>query len=136
MSSDVEETKNYEDGQHQLELSYEEKELLKHAEDNFDKVIVLINSSNVMELGELENDDKVDAIVWMAYPGSRGCDALAEILNGTITPSGHTVDTWVADLTQDPTFANTYPVAYQNISSSNALDTTYTVEYEEGIYLG
>ncbi|MBQ1493079.1 MAG: glycoside hydrolase family 3 C-terminal domain-containing protein, partial [Blautia sp.] len=114
----------------------EEKELLSHVEEHFDKVIVLINSSNVMELGDLEKDEKVDAIVWMAYPGSRGNDALAEILNGTINPSGHTVDTWVADLTASPTFPNTTTVAYENVNKDNARETSYTLDYEEGIYLG
>ena len=136
MSSSVAETKNYETGQHQLELSYEEKQLLAHVKENFDTVIVLINSANVMELGELENDEQVDAIVWMAYPGSRGCDALAEILNGTINPSGHTVDTWVSDLTADPTFPNTTTTAYSNVNDGNARETSYMVEYEEGIYVG
>ena len=136
MSSSVAETKNYEDGQHQLELSFEEKELLKHVEENFDTVIVLINSSNVMELGELEADENVDAVVWMAYPGSRGNDALAEILSGAITPSGHTVDTWPADLTKDPTFPNTTNPAYVNVDDKNARETSYMVEYEEGIYVG
>lgn len=136
MDSSVAETANYQDGQHQLELNYEEKQLLAHVEENFDTVIVLINSANVMELGELENDDQVDAILWMAYPGSRGCDALAEILNGAITPSGHTVDTWPADLTADPTFPNTTTIAYTNVNNGNALDTSYLLEYEEGIYVG
>lgn len=136
MSGSVAETANYEDGQHQLELSFEEKELLRHVEENFDTVIVLINSSNVMELGELEADENVDAIVWMAYPGSRGTVALAEILNGTINPSGHTVDTWPADLTADPTFHNTVPAKYSNVSGSNAMADSYMVEYEEGIYVG
>lgn len=136
MSSSVAETKNYEAGQHQLELSREEKDLLVHVEENFDTVIVLINSSNVMELGDLENDENVDAIVWMAYPGSRGTVALAEILSGKINPSGHTVDTWPADLTADPTFPNTTTVAYSNVDGSNARETSYMVEYEEGIYVG
>lgn len=136
MSSSVAETVNYVDGQHQLELSFEEKELLRHVEENFDQVIVLINSANVMELGELEADENVDAIVWMAYPGSRGTVALAEILNGTINPSGHTVDTWPADLTADPTFVNATTTKYTNVSSSNALADSFMVEYEEGIYVG
>lgn len=136
MDSSVAETKNYEAGQHQLELSYEEKQLLAHVEENFETVIVVINSSNVMELGELENDELVDAIIWMAYPGSRGTVALAEILNGTVTPSGHTVDTWPADLTADPTFCNTTTAAYTNVDGNNALGASYMVEYEEGIYLG
>ena len=130
MSADVAETKNYADGQHQLELSFEEKELLKHVEENFDKVIVVINSSNVMELGELADDENVDAILWLAYPGSRGNVALAEIVAGAVNPSGHTVDTWPRDLTADPTFPNTTTKAYSN------LEQGYTVEYEEGIYVG
>ncbi len=136
MSSSVAETKNYEEGQHQLELSLEEKQLLAHVEENFDKVIVLINSANVMELGDLEKDEKVDAILWMAYPGSRGNHALAEILNGKVNPSGHTVDTWVSDLTASPTFPNTSTVSYTNVNSDNALETSYLVDYEEGIYVG
>ena len=129
MSSSVAETKNYENGQHQLELSYEEKELIKHAKENFENVIVVINSSNVMELGELQDDENVDAILWMAYPGSRGTVALAEIIKGDINPSGHTVDTWPRDLTKDPTFVNTTTTAYSNMDG-------YMVEYEEGIYVG
>ena len=136
MSSSVEETKNYKDGQHQLELSKEEQDLIALAKASFDNVIVLINSANVMEIDSLKEDEGIDAIVWMSYPGSRGCDALAEILNGTIVPSGRTVDTWVSDLTADPTFPNTYSTAYTNVDSSNAIGTTYTVEYEEGIYIG
>jgi beta-glucosidase len=136
MDASVAETANYQDGQHQLELSYEERQLLAHVEENFDKVIVVINSANVMELGDLENDENVDAIVWMAYPGSRGTEALAEVLNGTVTPSGHTVDTWPSDLTADPTFPNTTTSAYTNVDESNARETSYMVEYEEGIYVG
>ena len=136
MDGNVAETKNYADGQHQLELSQEERDLLNHVKENFDKVIVVINSSNVMEMGDLQNDPDIDAILWMAYPGSRGTEALAEILNGTITPSGHTVDTWPADLTQDPTFPNTTVSTYSNISGANGYDESYMVEYEEGIYVG
>ena len=120
MDGNVAETKNYADGQHQLELSQEERDLLNHVKENFDKVIVVINSSNVMEMGDLQNDPDIDAILWMAYPGSRGTEALAEILNGTITPSGHTVDTWPADLTQDPTFPNTTVSTYSNISATTS----------------
>ena len=130
MSGSVAETKNYADGQHQLELTFEEKELVKHVKENFDKVILIVNSANVMELGELQDDEAIDAIVWLANPGSRGTVALAEILAGAVNPSGHTVDTWPRDLTKDPTFANATTKAYSNLAEG------YTVEYEEGIYVG
>lgn len=130
------ETANYTADQHQLELSREEKDMLDVVKSNFDKVIVLLNSANVMELGELEADPEIDSIIWMSYPGSRGNDALADLLNGTLNFSGRTVDTWMSDMTADPSFNNTYSYAYSNVNSSNATDTTYVVEYEEGIYIG
>lgn len=136
MDSTVAETANYAEDQHQLELSKEEKDLIELAKKNFDTIIVLINSANVMEIDALQRDEGIDSIIWMSYPGSRGCDALAEILNGTTVPSGRTVDTWMVDMTSDPTFVNTYSTAYTNVNEANALGTTYTVEYEEGIYVG
>lgn len=94
--------------------------------------IVLMKNEN----GALRDDPQVDAILWMAYPGSRGTVALANILTGAVNPSGHTVDTWVVDMTADPTFPNTSAVKYENVSKSNALADSYVVEYEEGIYFG
>ncbi len=136
MSSSVAETANYREGQHQLELSQEEKDLLAHAEANFEKVIVVINSANVMEIGCLRDDPGVDAILWIAYPGSRGCEGLANILSGAVNPSGHTVDTWAVDFTADPVFPNTSPRKYVNVSKDNALADSYVLQYEEGIYFG
>ena len=136
MDASVAETANYQDGQHQLELNQEERDLLAHAEANFEKVIVVINSANVMEIGALRDDPQVDAILWIAYPGSRGNVALADILTGAVNPSGHTVDTWMVDMTADPTFANTSAQKYLNVSGDNALADSYVLEYEEGIYFG
>ena len=136
MQAGVAETANYQPGQHQLELSQEEKELLAHAEANFDRVIVVINSANVMEVGCLRDDPQVDAVLWLSYPGSRGTVALANILKGDVNPSGHTVDTWMVDMTADPTFPNTSAEKYLNVSKANAMGDSYVVEYEEGIYFG
>lgn len=136
MTSSASETANYANGQHQLELSKEEKDLLSHVESNFDKVIVIINSANVMEIGCLRDDSMVDAVLWIAYPGSMGMRALADILKGNVNPSGHTVDTWPVDMTADSTFPNTSPRKYVNVSGENALKDSYVLENEEGIYSG
>lgn len=127
---------NYVEGQHELELNYDEKQLLALAEENFEKVIVIINSNNVMELGDLENDQNVDAVLWVGAPGQTGFNAVGEVLNGTINPSGRTADIYPADLTKDPTFANTGSYQYSNISDKNAAGNGYFVQYEEGIYFG
>ena len=50
------EYETYVAGQHQLELSTYEKNWLEFCKKNYDKTIVVINSSNIMELGELQAD--------------------------------------------------------------------------------
>ena len=95
-------------GQHYLELDKNEEALLKDVIDcgKFKKVIVLINCATSMELGFVEETDGVDAALWIGSPGGSGANAIGKILNGDITPSGHLVDTYVRDFTQDPTWQN------------------------------
>ena len=120
---------NYVEGQHQLELNQDEKDMLELAKQHFDKVIVLINASSPMELGILEEDEGVDAILWIGSPGQTGFRAVGHALCGDINPSGRTVDIYPADFTKDPTFVNFGDYRYSN------LDGTF-VQYEEGIYIG
>ena len=137
------EYETYVAGQHQLELSTYEKNWLEFCKKNYDKTIVVINSSNIMELGELQADAGVDAILWVGGPGSTGFDALGNILAGEVNPSGHTVDIWPADFTKDPTFVNTAAInQYSDIGEGdvavgdNNIAAAFTTQYEEGIYLG
>ena len=116
-------------GQHQLELTAEEKSMVEYAKDHYDKVILVFNATNVMELGELEADDGIDAILWMGFPGSKGFLSLANIVKGTVNPSGHTSDTFVRDLTRDPSFVNFGDFTYSDGESK-------FVHYAEGIYVG
>ena len=137
------EYETYVPGQHQLELSTYEKNWLKFCEDNYDKTIVIINSSNVMELGELEADAGVDAILWVGGPGSTGFDALGNILSGKVNPSGRTVDIYPADFTKDPHLRQHrrhQPVQRHRrrdvAAGDNSIAAAFTTQYEEGIYLG
>ena len=140
------EVNNYSEGQHQLELSKEEKDMITFAENNYSKVVVVVNSSNVMELGELNNDEKVNGIFWVGSMGSTGFNSLGNILSGKVNPSGHTPDIYPIDLTKDPTFKNfgmNGVNTYEGISNSNDIlvgdNNVYAahfVQYEEGIYVG
>ena len=94
----------------------------------FGKVIVLVNSSNAMELGFLE-DDAIDAALWIGSLGSTGFNAVGEILSGKVNPSGRLSDTYAYDLTSSPAYWNAGDFTYSN------LDHHY-VEYAEGIYVG
>ena len=104
---------------HYLELDQNEQEMLKLACENFGKVIVIVNSSNAMELGFLDAHDDGDltnigydfaphiqAALWIGGPGNNGILALGRILDGTVNPSGRLVDTYPRDFTRDPTWQN------------------------------
>lgn len=94
----------------------------------FGKVIVLVNSSNAMELGFLE-DDAIDAALWIGSLGSTGFNAVGEILSGKVNPSGRLSDTYAYDLTSSPAYWNAGDFTYSNLNH-------HYVEYAEGIYVG
>ena len=130
---------------HYLELDANEKALLEYVKANFSNVVVVLNVGTTMEIPELQADDEIDSILWIGFPGATGIMALGQILTGIdsegnqISPSGHTVDTWAADFTQDPTWYNTgiYGSEYGNRYLYNGEKTDYAfVNYEEGIYVG
>ena len=139
------ETANYAEGQHELELSKEEIDLLTAAKESCDKVIVLYNGSTPMELGPLmEGDLAVDAIVSIGSLGASGAAAVGQVLTGAVNPSGKTTDIWAADFTADPTFGNFGGKQYTDVSNYYTTNytgtvsngTAYFVEYREGIYYG
>ena len=117
------------DGRHYLELTQDEEDLLALIKaQGFSKVIVLINSSNAMELGFLE-DDSIDAALWIGSLGSTGFNAVGEILSGKVNPSGRLSDTYAYDLTTAPAYWNAGDFTYANLKH-------HYVEYAEGIYVG
>ena len=78
---------------HALQLSDNEEALLEMIEENFEKVVFVINSSNIFEIDNLMKDPKVAAILWVGNTGDVGAHAIGRILCGDVNPSGHTVDT-------------------------------------------
>ncbi|MBF0021113.1 beta-glucosidase [Enterococcus faecalis] len=124
-------------GKHYLELSDNETAVLDLAKENFEKVIVVLNSSFPMELGFLE-DEKVDAALWIGGPGSTGFNAVGKILSGQINPSGRLVDTYAYDATSAPSFNNIGEFPYSNSEFDYKKDTWHYkyVDYAESIYVG
>lgn len=135
-----------------LSLSSAELDLLEYicGRSEFSKVVVLINSANAMEMGFLKDGatytdkytgktydfSKIKAGFWVGGIGSNGVHGIADLLDGTVNPSGSLPDTYVRDHTKDPTFVNFGDFRYDNISSTNSYKEGYFVEYEEGIYVG
>ena len=141
----------YDDGTpHQLALTDTERGVLDFAKKNCAGVVVVLNSCNTMQVGELEDDPDIDAVITMCTPGAVGFKSLGKILNGTVNPSGKTVDTFVADCTLTPTYVNFNKgdgaTSYSNASYTRDIwlskfkggpdfDARFR-EYEEGVYMG
>lgn len=130
---------------HYLELTPDEEDLLAMAKANYDKVIVLINAANAMELGFLE-DEGIDAALWVGTPGSTGTNAIGDVLTGVVNPSGRLVDIYPYEVESAPSYYAVGEFNYNNVSygnagiggsSENGDNLPYHfVEYIEGIYVG
>lgn len=158
----IEGARNMDD--HYLQIDKNEVDMLREAIENFDKIIVVVNSSEAMELGFLDDPahylytdggyadsvgaetamNKLKGAVWIGSPGKTGINALGRVLNGSVNPSGRTVDTYARNFKNDPTYNN---FGTNNELSGNELyalnkngklvsRAEYIVEYEEGIYVG
>ena len=137
-----------------LELTTEEEDLLNYVGANYAHVVVLINSTNVMELGQIETIPGIDSCLIAGLSGSEGATAVPEVLWGDKEPSGRTADTWAYDLTTAASYANAglegvgkysnadglYPA--DGTTNGNLGEQNYQyqqvsyVDYAEGIYIG
>ncbi len=136
---------DFEQGEHYLELSVTEEKMVEKVCSEFEKVIVVINANNAMELGWVDEYPQIAAVILAPGAGNTGLVALGEIIAGTVNPSGRTADTFVKDLTATPTWNNFGTHAYTNVDELKdaiaAADSAYEgaiafVNYVEGIYVG
>ncbi len=126
-----------------LRLSQNEIDVLENLNDlkgtTFDRIIVLINSANPLETEFINNPDYgIDAALWIGGVGQEGLYAVADILTGDITPSGHLSDTFWNDYSDNPVHANFGVYTYDNAEEMGVEKSSYKnyVVYQEGVYLG
>ena len=136
---------DFEPGESYLELSVTEENLVEKVCSEFDKVIVIINANNAMELGWVDEYEQIGAVILAPGAGNTGFAALGQIMSGKINPSGRTVDTYVRDLMDTPYIHNIGNMSFTNVDDLKqaiaAADGAYEgtiafVNYVEGIYVG
>lgn len=122
-----------------LSLADKEKALIKNAKEHADKVIVVLNANNPLELGELNEaggEYEADAILWVGTPGVWGMRGVANVLCGNASPSGKTVDTFASNSALSPAAVNSGIYEYANSDEVSIADGTtymdYTYENETG----
>ncbi len=97
----------YDPERHSLELTASEQELIRRVgAAGFQKVIIVINSDNPVELGLVEENAEIDAVLLVGGMGTEGFRAFPDILTGTVNPSGRLSDLYASDFTADPTYPN------------------------------
>lgn len=119
-------------GQPYLRLQSTEKQLLEYAEKNFKNVVVLLDSSNAMQLDFLD-DDAIDAAIWLGAPGASGLEAVPKIMTGEVCPSGHLVDTFPYDVTSNPTYYTCTAGTYTNYDEFDQSDKGYDNKVDGGV---
>lgn len=138
--------KDFEDGEHYLQLSQTERDMVELVCENFDDVTVVYNGANAMELGFVNEYEQIKSAIWCPGTGQSGFKALGEVITGEINPSAKTADTFVADLTATPTANNFGDLTYDNMEEFAYTSVGFTgeeattrpsfVNYVEGIYVG
>ena len=91
--------------------------------EKVNNVILLLNISSVIDLSWLENYTKIKSVLIMWLPGMEGGNAVADILCGDVTPSGHLTDTFAGDY-------------YDYPSSLDFEKKQSAYPYEEDIFVG
>ena len=130
------------DGKNYLALNQDEKDMMAGIkklkdEGKVDKIIALINTSNALQVDFLkDNEYGVDAALWIGGVGATGINAVAEILNGTINPSGSLVDTYCYDNYSSPAMKNFSTVVYEGDTTKIPGHADTYMIYQEGIYVG
>lgn len=118
----------------QLRLNSDEKATLAKLDANFKRIVLLVNTTNAMELGFVEDYKHIDAVLWVGAPGEVGSHSIAGALGGKVNPSGRLTDTYVYNLESNPAVANTGDFQYKNNDGSPS--GRYFANYKEGVYVG
>ncbi|MBE5826828.1 MAG: beta-glucosidase [Butyrivibrio sp.] len=134
-------------GDHYLQLSNREEEMIDLVCANFDKVILVYNGANAFEMGFVEDYPQIKSVLWAAGMGHVGMTALGEIVTGDVNPSGKLIDTYVYDMEQTPWWNNFGDFNYTNMDEYAVISTSFItgaeqradvsfINYVEGIYVG
>ena len=121
-------------------ISEREEAMIRKVCDNFDKVVLVLNTTNPMELGFVEEYD-IDSVIFMGMPGTRGSIGVGNLIAGKVTPSGKLSDTWAYDISTAASYATSGREgvgSYLDISTDTSLGTRANKysDYLEDIYVG
>ena len=136
---------DFPEGEHYLQLSQTERDMVDMVCSNFNNVIVIYNGANQFELGFADEYPQIKSVVWCPGTGNVGFNALGKVFSGEVNPSGKTPDTFIYDMTTAPWWNNAEKTEYTNLAdmavegmnagTAQVYAPAFT-NYVEGIYVG
>lgn len=99
-----------------------ELEMIQKVTEYFEKVVVVLNVSNIIDMSWLDGNDSITSVLYSWHGGMEGGNALADVVSGMVTPSGKLSDTLAYKLESYPSYEN--------------FDEELELFYQEDIYLG
>lgn len=100
-------------------LTDTEEELLKNVTASFEKTVLILNYSGVMDITFAERYN-IDAIVYTSMGGEETGNSVADILVGNVSPSGKLTDSWCK---------------LEDYITNDRI-TELSIPYNEGIFVG
>lgn len=113
-----------------LEPDSTELEILQYLNDNFDNVVLVVDSNAALDLGFLKDFPQVRSVLF----SPKSTASVPRILSGEVNPSGRTVDTFATNALESAAAQNFGD--YQYSDESGKLTKYNYVSYKEGIYVG
>ncbi len=107
-------------------LTQRELDNIRICAEQYKYFVLVINCGSGMDLSSLDDIPGIGAILYFCQLGTQGGLAFADVVSGTVSPSGKLADTWAKQYSDIP-FGNEYSYCNGN------LDNEY---YKEGIYVG
>ena len=137
-----------------LEASEEELDLLDYVAHVYPNTVVVVNSTNTMNLNFLSEIKEIDACLVCGATGMTAASGVVSVLYGEVSPSGRLADTYPYDFKTNASYVNSgsegvnyylgadglYPndgTTNGNVgNNSQKYDHVYYLDYVEGIYVG
>lgn len=111
-------------------LSDVEMNILKQLNKDFENVVVIFNTCNILQMDWLDDYENVNAAMLVWTPGEVGAQSIGRVLTGEVNPSGKLTDTVAYDINDYPSTCNFGNFAYSDTPLA------FFVNYQEGIYVG
>ena len=118
-----------------LKLPYAQDELINAVLRVNPRAVVVMLTGSPVDMTAWS--DKAQAILWMAYNGMEGGTALAEVISGTINPSGKLPESFPSDFqkTSAAVFGD-YPGRKLTAAEKKRMNAHLTQTFKDGVFVG